>query len=650
MLKFRKGYNMNDRQKHIIFLLDDNKTWFTAKELSEKVGVSDRTIRSDIAKINQTYSKPIILSNRHKGYSLADLKVVQELSLHSKSFSRQDNKIPQTPEDRIAYILKKLLLDDKAVNLYKLIDEMYVSEFSIENDLRRVRQKLLEFPDLQLARSKSHIKLEGSEIEKRKLYKYLLKEETKETFLSLDKLASLFTEIDLLKIKDLLDETLDEFDFHIREMSMPMLMIHIGISIERLMKCNYIQTNVVKEDVKDSIEYKIAYSFFKKVGKQTHIKIIESEILRLTLLIMGKRNNRYRSQDIVLTSSDLPLANIIDDILQRIYEQFNVDLRYDDELKIGLCVHLQGVEERCKQGIEIENIYLQEIKQNYNLVFELAILSANVLKQYTNYEVNEDEVGFIALHLGSAYERSALSDKYRAVMICPEEQVLSKMCYQKISNRFSDKMDIVAQLGVFEEKEVLDYDPDLIISTLPLQHDLLIPSIYISSFVNYSDESKIFYTLYDLDKMKNQKNFEAFIKDMVHPELFYTHMKLSTPNQIIHYMCKDLFKLDFVPEEFETSVLQREQFSSTSIVNGVAIPHAMNGIANRSCISIAFLDKPIQWGKFDVSMVVLLAIKDVDNNLMGIFFDWLTSVVSDTERFCNVLKVKNYEEFINLFE
>lgn len=641
---------MNDRQNQIIYLLNKGKSWMTAKELAEKIGVSDRTIRSDIVKINKTYSKPIIDSSRHRGYSLTDISVIQEVSVQSIIKENQINKIPQTPGDRVSYILKKLLLDNKEVNLYKLIDEMYVSEFSIENDLRKVRQKLQDFPELQILRSRNHIKLEGSELEKRKLYKYLLKEETKGSFLSLDKLASLFTDIDLLKIKDLLDDTLSEFDFHIREMSMPMLMIHIGISIERLMKCNYIKTNVVKEDVKNNIEYKIAYSFFQKAGREMKIKIVESEILRLTLLIMGKRNNRYKSQNIALNSSNLPLSDIVDKILQSIYEKFNVDLRYDDELKIGLCVHLQGVEERVKQQIEIENIYLQEIKQNYNLIFEIAIWAANVLKQYTNYEVNEDEIGFIALHLGSAYERSSLNDKYRAVMICPEEQVLGKRCYQKISNRFSDKMDIVAQLGVFEEKQVLDYDPDLIISTLPLQHDLLIPSIYISSFVNYSDESKIFYTLYDLDRMKNQENFESFIKDMVYPELFYTNLKLDDSNQIIHYMCQDLMNLNLVPEEFEESVFQREKFSSTSIVNGVAIPHAINGIANRSCISIAFLDKPVHWGEFDVSMVVLLAIKDVDNNLMGIFFDWLTSVVTDTDRFYNLLKVKNYNEFINLFE
>ena len=638
---------MNERHRQILFLLHDNNSWMTAKELAEKLSVSDRTIRSDVAKINQAHTSAIIVSDRHKGYSLIDARIIQEISSEPSS---KNNNIPQTPEDRIAFILKKLLLDDQAINIYCLLDEMYVSEFSIENDLRKVRQKLADYPGLELVRSKNHIQLNGVESEKRQLYKVLLKEETKGSFLSMDKLASLFSNIDLLKIKELLDETLAEYDFHIREMLMPMLMIHIGISIERLLKCNYIQTNIKREEVENTLEFEIARSFFDKVSRIIRIQVVESEVLRFTLLLMGKRNNRFQSKEIALKSSRLSILEIVDKILQKIYEKFNVDLRYDNELKIGLCIHLQGMDDRHRQNIEIENIYLQEIKQNYKLVFEMAIWAVNVLHQYVDYEINEDETGFIALHLGSAYERSSLNDKYRAVMICPEEQVLSKMCYQKIYNRFNEKMNIAALIGVFDERKVLEYDPDLIISTLPIQHNLKVPTIQISTFLNYADESKIFYTLYDLDQMKNKENFESFIKDMVHPKFFYTDLDLENAEDVIHYMCDEIIKSKWVPAQFKESVFEREKLASTSIVNGVALPHALNSMAMRSCISIAFMKRPIRWGKFDVSMVILLAIKEDDSKLMGIFFDWLTNVISDASRFERLLEVKEYPAFIQLFE
>lgn len=46
---------LNKRQKDIIAILFENKTWIKGKELAQLVGVSDRTIRSDIDVINKLF-------------------------------------------------------------------------------------------------------------------------------------------------------------------------------------------------------------------------------------------------------------------------------------------------------------------------------------------------------------------------------------------------------------------------------------------------------------------------------------------------------------------------------------------------------------------------------------------------------------------
>ncbi len=85
-----------------------------------------------------------------------------------------------------------------------------------------------------MIRSKNHIHLEGSEDEMRKLYKDLLTEETQGNFLNLNKLSSMFKGFDLLKVKDIMENILKEYNYRIREMAIPMLMIHIGVAIERI--------------------------------------------------------------------------------------------------------------------------------------------------------------------------------------------------------------------------------------------------------------------------------------------------------------------------------------------------------------------------------------------------------------------------------
>ena len=67
----REGYCMlNKRQERIISIFYENKEWITGKELARLLGVSDRTIRSDIDAINKNFQEELIQSNIRMGYFL----------------------------------------------------------------------------------------------------------------------------------------------------------------------------------------------------------------------------------------------------------------------------------------------------------------------------------------------------------------------------------------------------------------------------------------------------------------------------------------------------------------------------------------------------------------------------------------------------
>ena len=55
----------------------------------------------------------------------------------------------------------------------------------------------------------------------------------------------------------------------------------------------------------------------------------------------------------------------------------------------------------------------------------------------------------------------------------------------------------------------------------------------------------------------------------------------------------------------------------------------------------------MQWHDYSVRLVILLAIEDVDRDLLRIFFDWLSSIVSDSNKLNDLLNVKTHKEFIN---
>ena len=63
----------------------------------------------------------------------------------------------------VCYCLRK-----KELNLMDLQDQVFISGYSIDNDIKRIKKILENYNDLKLICSKNHIHLEGSEDEMRK--------------------------------------------------------------------------------------------------------------------------------------------------------------------------------------------------------------------------------------------------------------------------------------------------------------------------------------------------------------------------------------------------------------------------------------------------------------------------------------------------
>lgn len=629
---------LNTRQLHIIDILNDNLTWITGKEISNILNVSDRTIRLDISTINNHYNSLLIESNKRFGYK------INKALLHKQNVQTRD-VVPQTSNERCIYIIQKLLFKSKEINLISLQDQVFVSEYSIDNDIKKIRKIISEYPSLKLVRSKNHISLSGSETDKRKLYKHLLTEETQGNFMNLNSIANLWSSFNLLEVKDILENVCNKYDYKIREITFPMIIIHAGVAIERIINHNYIKTVNSYEKLKNSKEYQISYEFFTLVSKHIKIEVVEEEISLFALLLMGKKSSEYR-KDIIKEEFDKNIDELVELVINEIKEYFDIDFSKDLDLKVGLSMHLQSLLERQKNKVKVTNIYLQEIKRKYPLVFEMAVRAGGVIQNLKSEYINENELAFLALHLGAAYERVNINKRYRAIMIIPHNQMLSKMCIDKLNNRFNDRMDIITKHNFFEEKMILEEDPDIIITTAPLKHTLKIPTVNITLFVNHEDESKVFQALNELDKKKNHSEFVELIKGLMKKDLFYVKKSMKSSTEIIEYLCKELISKGLANESYKEDVLKRENISATSFVYGFAVPHSIEVSANESCISTMILNTPVKWGEYEVKLVILLAIRETDNHLLRVFFDWLSSIVTDSNKFSQLLEIDSHEKLI----
>lgn len=630
---------LNKRQEKIIMLLQNSKSWITGKEIAKLMNVSDRTIRSDVGTINRYYEDALIKSDLRSGYCINE-EVMTRVPIESNSF------IPQTPAERCVYIIQELLFERQEINLLDLQEQVYVSGYSIENDIKHIKKTLEPYEDLKLLRFKNHIHLAGSEESKRKLYKQLLFKETQGNFLNLNVVSTMFHDFDFLQVKRSMDAIFAKYNYHVREMAMPMLMIHVGIAIERMLHHNYIETNRASEALKQRKEYIIMKEFFTEISKHIRLEVNNNEVILLALLLIGKKAVTLQS-DLMNASIEMKDINVlVEDIIAMIKNDFDIDFSKDLDLRTGLLLHLQGLIERKDKNVVISNLYLEELKRKYPLIFELAIQVGQLLHKRLAIQISEDELGFIALHLGVAYERAHTLHKYRVVMIYPVDQAFGDILLKKIENLFSDRIIVVQCTSFFEECRMQELHPDLILTTLQLQHRLDIATVQISLFINTEDESKIFQTLNALDKKRFQKQFEEELMDLIEPTTFFSDLPQETPQEVITFMCDHLESLGYCDHRFKESVLKRESMAATSFVYSFAVPHALNVASFKSVISIGFLKNPIPWGEFEVHMVLLLAVNEEHRDLLLMFFEWLSGMINNANHFAALLETTNYDDFI----
>ncbi len=627
---------LTKRQNMIISIMNRQKDWIIGKDLARLLNVSDRTIRNDIAAINDFYKDTMIEANIKKGYRIQEEKV-RNLIIAT------DKQMPETVEERRLFILEKLLKVGQ-IHLYELSKEMCVSEFSLENDINKTRKLLGNYPGLKIDRNSNMLRLSGEECEKRRLYEELILSDMSGNLLNINKIAEKFSRFNLLKIKETLRNIFLESQYEINEIQIPATVIHIGVILERNLSYHFLKNIECREKILEMREYEISKLFFEKISQMLLLKVPEEEIVDFAVYLNRGKKKGYKENEQLEEIASEMVQHIIDEIK----EYFDIDFSEDREFRLGLELHINSLLKRHYEKREIDNTCLEEVKRKYPLIFEMGVWVCKIIEERLKIIISENEISFIALHIGSAYERANLRKKYKCILICPHNKMITDLCVQKIVNRFSERMEIIKCMSYFEEADILKNKPDFILTTQPLTHTLEIMTAEVSMFFDYKDEAVVFQILNRLDQIRYKNNFQFFILNLIREEFFTVNMVEEQPEKIISAMCDNLYSRGYVTEGFKESVLKRETLSSTSFFHGFAIPHNMsNQYTIHSAISAAILKRPVKWGQYDVRLVLLLAITEENRNLLKIFFDWLNGVVSDSEKFTKLLEVQDYKDFVS---
>ncbi|MGG5343029.1 BglG family transcription antiterminator LicT [Enterococcus sp. AZ192] len=117
---------------------------------------------------------------------------------------------------------------------------------------------------------------------------------------------------------------------------------------------------------------------------------------------------------------ELPLEvmQLSDEVIK--YAKTKLGRKLNDTIFISLTDHLHTALERVKQGIEVKNFLLWDIKRFFPDEFFIGNKALEMVKEKFDVQLPEDEAGFIALHLVNAGMDEEVGNVYELTKIMQE--------------------------------------------------------------------------------------------------------------------------------------------------------------------------------------------------------------------------------------
>ncbi|XKE80169.1 BglG family transcription antiterminator [Oceanobacillus kapialis] len=639
---------MNSRMRKVLKELMQTETSVTGKYLAHINDVSTRTTREDIRNLN------LILMNNGatieavmgKGYQLNitdEHRFRHFLTEMSEYIFASDEALPQTPKDRVQYIMLRLLLEEAYIKLEDLADELFVSKSTVQNDLKDVK-RLLDSYKLTLHSRPNHgLIIKGDEVKIRFcIAENIFNHTHGEGGHYLDPLFSYLTKSDLASIQDLILLRIKAHDITLSDIAIQNLVIHIAIAYERIRSGNHV--NLYKMDTKqieEQREYAVAQNIVSSVEDKFNVTFPNEETAYIAIHLLGTKmithiNGESKVMKHVIEED---IMQIVTKILEKIEKELTLGVKDDPELVMALSLHLKPAVNRYKYGMNIRNPMLADIKRNYPLAFEAGILAGLVIEQHTETKINEGEIGYLALHIGAAIERRKLTTgPLRCLIVCASGLGTAQLIYYRLKNQFGERLDVVDTTEFYKLSKRSLVDIDFIISSIPIKENLPVPVLEVNAVLGSRDMEKV-----DRFIAKKQNNSLQFFEK----DLMFLNMNFTSREETMAFITTQLAERSLVDETFLSAIYEREEVAPTSYGNLVAIPHPITPQTTRTFLSVCTLQNPIIWSEKPVQFICVLCVKKNSQEDLQSMYEELGRIVASQKLVEKLIHAKSYEAFMD---
>ena len=601
----------SNKQKILEQLQPD--AYITAMTIAERVGMSEKTVRSRIKELNLELRQAgaQIVSKKAFGFSLSitDKEVYEAWKRNPKA---GEESLPSIPAERAQYLLGYLLNQNAYVKMDDLSEFFYISRNTLTADIKQV-ECILNLYHLKLERRPGYgICVIGNEFDRRICMENCLLKSGPGRFISSNSQEM------IQKLAGIIQEVQKNCGLKISELAMESLLYYLYISGGRIERGHVIEAE--REDMKKlqstlmNYALETAGQLLDRLKEASGISYPESELCYLALYISSKASATSGTGMGINPVIPGYIDELTTKMLEAVYETNGADFRDNLDLRMSLNVHMASFDIRMKYDLTMQNPILDNIRKNYAYAYTLAMTACTLLGQHYGKEIPEDEVGYFALLFALAVEKQEKPiRKKNIVVVCVSGRGSSQLFMYRYKQAFGKYINQIYESTV---RELKDFDfrgkeIDYVFTTAPLRDSIPVPVVEISLFFDSGEIERYRYLF--------EQGEEKFLQQYFDERLFLRGLKGDSKEEILRKICERIHENYDLPDGFLESVLTREKMGQTDFGNLVALPHPYRVMTEERFVAAAVLEKPGWWGNHEVQVVFLMSMSGRDKDVERVY-------------------------------
>ncbi|WP_460797590.1 BglG family transcription antiterminator [Microbacterium sp. GXF0217] len=632
------------RQDQLLSALLRQDGWATAGSLADQLGVTPRSIRSYVAALNSRLPTADAVDSSPAGYRAGPGARVALRARADES----------APRERLHAVIRLLLDAPGGIDLYETSDRLHVSDATVESDLARVRT-LLDGTDLALERDRETVRLRGTESAQRRLLSRLAHDEMEAAAFRPETVRyALAGDVvgpeAVAGFKTALVRELGALGYYVNELAISDVLLHIAIAADRVAAGRPLDLDAADEHSAG------AHGEIGRVGDQIGrlaqehfgVRLGAGDSTHLARLVLTRvvAPGQGSSVDAARSGVDAAVDEAVRAEIARAARDYQVDLE-DEAFILRLSLHVQNLLRRAEEQAWTRNPLTRSLKASYPMIFEVAVSIASGLHDRLDLPVNDDEIAYVAMHVGGRLERSRKSDTIlSATIVCPGYYELHELLRSSVDRSLGSSIE-VTRVVTSVDPDWAAFDTDLVLSTIepgaPGER-----FVRVQPFLGEADVERVQQAAARLRRGRRLAQLRAELSRYFDASAFLHPLPDAGDEAIIRRLGGMLVGSGLIDEDYVEKTIQRERMSSTAFTDALAVPHSLHMTAQRTAIAIGIADGSVAWGDGRVQVVALAAFSESDRAAFQTVFEQLVEVFSERDSVQRLVRrATSFEAFLD---